>query len=85
MDFHEFILFFVFLPLQTRAEGLRKGQSRFRGTSLVGSFRWGDKAGGAEVALSWHLLVGSFRWGDKIGGAEVALRMPLPDELQQES
>ena len=55
MDFHEFILFFVFLPLQTRAEGLRKGQSRFRGTSLVGSFRWGDEYGGAEVALGMPL------------------------------
>lgn len=85
MDFHEFILFFVFLPLQTRAEGLRKGQSRFRGTSLVGSFRWGDEIGGVEMALSWHLSVGSFRWADEAGGAEVALGMPLPDGLQQES
>ena len=77
--------FFCFPALADSGRGLAERAVALSWHLPVGSFRRGDKIGGAEVALSWHLPVGSFRRGDKIGGAEVALGMPLPDELQQES
>ena len=85
MDFHEFILFFVFLPLQTRAEGWRKGQSRFRGTSWSAPFAGAMRLAGQKWRLGCRSQMDFSMRADEAGGAEVALGMPLPDELQQES
>ena len=55
MDFHEFILFFVFLPLADSGRGLAERAVAPSWHLPVGSFRWGDKIGGAEVALGMPL------------------------------
>ncbi|MCI7777171.1 MAG: hypothetical protein MR534_06540, partial [Prevotellaceae bacterium] len=51
MDFHEFILFFVFLPLQTRAVGWRKGQWRFRDISRSAPFAGAMRLAGQKWRL----------------------------------
>ena len=50
MDFHEFILF-SFPALADLGRGLAEGAMALSWHLPVGSLRWGDEAGGAEVAL----------------------------------
>lgn len=54
MDFHEFILF-SFPALADLGRGLAERAVALSWHLPVGFFRWGDKAGGAEVALGMPL------------------------------